>query len=190
LGDYDLASEYCQRALAVADEIGSPEVKAECFMVGPAMLASALRQYEEARDLILEGISIGLEIGWSEGSLCEAFAELGNVTLALGEIDEAREHVRKGLKGQLRVISVLRTDGAGGLGVSVGSRGKTRTRRRARCPGLHHPVTRQKERDWAQEQLSELESELSPEALATVMAWGQTRALEEVAAEILASGSQ
>jgi len=186
LGNYDLASEYCQRALTVADETGDRLMKAECLMVGSAMLAYAQGRYEEARKLILEVISIGHEIGWSEPSMCGAFTELGNVAMALGEVVEAREYLRQGLRGAIESGNLY-----GGLIALVGlaslSAQELEPERAVEFAalGLHHPAANQVTRDRAQALLAELESELSPEAFAAAMARGQARDLEEVAEEVL-----
>jgi len=186
LGDYDLAHEYCHRALAVAEEIGNPEMKGECLFVGSAMLASALGQYEEARELNMEVIRIGREIGWADGSLCGPFAELGHAILALGEVAEAREYLRRGLHGAIEggFWSVALNALVGVASISA-QHGEPERAVELLALVLHHPAADQVTRDRAQKLLTELESELTPEAFAAATARGRVRELEEVAAGIL-----
>jgi tetratricopeptide (TPR) repeat protein len=183
LGDYELAGQYFQRSFVIGKEIDDLPIKRET-LDGQAALALAMNQPQEAVRLAEAELSVARAHGGA-GPLASAFVQLGHAALELGQDEQAKAYFRASLEPAMQGkryalpsalvgFAALRTregdpDGAAELIGLV----------------LHHRVTHQRDRDWAQTVLLELEPELAPEGLATALARGQARQLEEVAQEIL-----
>jgi len=183
LGNYGLAEEYFQRSLATVDESGDPAVRAEALH-GQGTLALALECYEEAKGLFAGGLAIGHELAlWH---CVRNQIGLGYATLALGEIGEAREWLCEAMAGAMKLGRThLAVSALMGLAAVRAEEGDADRAVEFGALVLHHPTTYQLDRDRVQDLLSQLESELSPETLATAVARGQARELEEVVAEIV-----
>jgi predicted ATPase/class 3 adenylate cyclase len=186
LGEYESAAQHFERTLAVVDEFGGPFLHFETLR-GQGILALALEQYAEARRLFGESLSIGRGIR-QVGFACAALLGLGHAALGLGEGQEARECFCQALAGAMKVQSAYRALGAVmGMASVLTEEGDHQRAVELVALVLQHPATHQRDRDRAQDLLTQLESELSPDVLATAMAQGRARELEEVAAEILGS---
>jgi len=117
----------------------------------------------------------------------EFLVGLGQAMLALGEAQQARERFRQGLEAAMKAARLPTAVRAlVGLACLSAEEGEPERAVELLSLVLHHPATRQIERDRAQHLLAELASKLPSDVFTAAVARGQARELEEVAAEILA----
>ncbi len=186
LGEHDLALQCYERSLAIAEEIGDAGMKIETFW-GKGTLSLALGQHEQAKELFVESAAIAArEMEASMSYWPRSLTGLGHAALALGEAQEARKRFYEALARAMKAQRLhLVASAVMGLANLLSSEGHLQQAAEFATLILEHPVARQIDKDRAQDLLSELSSQLSPQALAAATAWGQTHELEMVAAEIL-----
>jgi tetratricopeptide (TPR) repeat protein len=186
LGEYDLARQYFETGLAIARSISHSVAKTECLM-GQTDLAFALGQYEEAKRLSEESHASAREAGNSVAETV-SLVHRGQAAFGLGQARQARECFCQGLDAATNAGTAFGAlDALLGLAYLSAEEGELETAAELLALALHHPATLQITRDRAQDLLSELETEMSPEVLAAATSRGQRRNLEEVAAEVLES---
>jgi predicted ATPase/DNA-binding SARP family transcriptional activator/Tfp pilus assembly protein PilF len=184
LGKYDEASRHYRDMLALAEEYGNPLLRYE-FLSGMGTIAAAQGKYREAAQLLDDAVTSAYEIGHARGALM-ALVRLGHVVLALGEGPRAAECFHQALRDAMEATFI-----PGALGALVGlaslsaKAGELQRAAELVSLALQHPTTYHVDRVRAQDLLSQLESELSPEVLSAATARGQARELEEVTAELL-----
>ena len=113
VGDHEKAIEYGTESLAVAEEIGLPElIGNSCWALGEAFLAAAA--HERARDTIERSIqSFGLN---NRGQRPQLLADLAQASLGLGQVSAARSHLEEAeatvLAWDVQALATVRTAAA------------------------------------------------------------------------------
>jgi tetratricopeptide (TPR) repeat protein len=181
LGEYDLARQHFQEGLVIARETSDPSIGVESLM-GQAMVASALEEHAQARQLLEKGLSLAMV----PSIQLDILIGLGHATLALGEIRQSRGRFREALDLGVRTGIISQTLSAlAGMAHLLAHEAEPERALELLALVLEHPATFQVTRDRAQRLLTQLESALSPEAVAAATARGQGRELEVTAAELL-----
>ncbi len=184
LGKYEQARQHFREMLAIGEEYGSPFMRHHCAF-GMGAIAAAQGEYEEAAELFGDAATAFRDLGMlSEAFL--ALVKLGHAVSALGDTQRAVECFRRALGDAIERTCIPEALSAlVGVASLSAKGGELQRAAELLALALNHPAIYHQDRVRAQQLLADLESELSPDALAAAMARGQVRELEEAAAEIL-----
>jgi predicted ATPase len=195
-GQYARAREYYAQGLATSKAIG------QGWSLGRVDqhlgdVAVALKKYEAAAQHYAQALTSYQDIGvtwyWIDAAAfggCYGvpvmLQALGDVALAVGDVDLARQHYQQALEGALdhpseepRLHLLL------GPGRLLAQEGDVERAAEVVALARHHPASIKETRDKAGELLDELQLRLSPEAYAAVEARGRARDLEATVRELL-----
>lgn len=184
LGECAKAEQLCQKSLTICREIG--------YQWGIAYslneLGNIARErgaYMEAKQLYQESLAICREADNRRG-IVVSLKHLGNVAHALGEYQESRAYFHDALKTASEIRATPRVlDILVGMATLLAEEGEKEQAVELLTVACHHSASDKRTRDKAKPLLSELASELSPQAIATAQESGKARKLKEVVAEIL-----
>ena len=95
LGEYEKATEYHERAVAIRIEIGDRAGEASSYG-NLGTVFQSLREYYKAREYHEKALAVRIEIGDRAGE-ASSYRNLGTVFQSLGEYEKAREYVEKAL---------------------------------------------------------------------------------------------
>jgi hypothetical protein len=148
-------------------------------------------EWAEAKRLYNEGLAISKELG-DQWNIALSLNHLGQITHALGELQEAKQYFLTALKTAMEAQAApITLDALVGLVILLvkeqadTAQSKLANKEQAMewlALVLNHPASRQDTKNRASQLLAELPSSI----IATAQERGQSRKLEEVVAEILA----
>jgi tetratricopeptide (TPR) repeat protein len=171
--EFDRAELHYQTSLAIADEVGDLDSKVET-VIGQGWLASARGQHEESSTLFQQ-------VDWVQGPVGR-----GCAALALGQVQEAGQWLREGLRAAMEIEFVgVAQRALIGLAELLGNEGNLDRAAQLLSLALRHPATTHMDRQDAQRLLHELEAKMLPAAFAFATEHGEMLDLEEVVAELL-----
>ena len=101
LGEYDKATEYNEKALAIKIEIGDRAGEASCYR-NLAAVNKALREYEKAKEHLMRALAICFESA-DRATEATCYANLGTVFHSLGEYDKAKEYLERALAIKIEI---------------------------------------------------------------------------------------
>jgi predicted ATPase/DNA-binding SARP family transcriptional activator/Tfp pilus assembly protein PilF len=164
LGNYEEASALYQESLVTFRRIHDQHGVSSCLL-NIGIMAHAMGEYQQAVDLYQESLEISREIGvaWSY-VLCLNY--LGKSQLALGNLEKADEYFHRAFKASVDIgavpfsLSVL--VGMASLAVAQGNPHRALE---YLTIVVNHPSCDQESRDWAEEQLLELEGQIPRTAI-------------------------
>jgi len=184
LGKYEEASQHFRDALDIGEEYGTPFIRYRCAL-GMGTIAAAQGAYAEAAQLLEDAAASLHDFGNLPKSL-EALVILGHATSALGQTQRAVECFHQALREAMEAAFTPEALAAlVGLASLSAKTGELQRAAGLISLALQHPTTYHVDRVRAQDLLSELESELSPEVFEAATARGQARDLEATVAELL-----
>jgi len=186
LGDYELAAQHYESALAIARDVGDPNHE-RYALDGLGRTASALGQHGEAKGWFEESLAIAAKMGWLPvDSPLDPLIGLGHATCALGEHDRSKQFYCQALATAMKIQEIRKAlDALVGLASLSVREGEPERAVEILALVAYHPASMKTTRDNAQELLSQLASELSPEVFAAATSRGQARELDDVVTEIL-----
>jgi tetratricopeptide (TPR) repeat protein len=145
---------------------------------------------QETKQLLQEGVSIFRETGEGLG-LVMALNQLGRVSCALGEYEEARQHLQEALQlasqNQLvpATLNVLVSLAEFRLQVGPTPLSEKEAALEFLALALNHPASEQTTKDRATRLLAKIEPKLSPPLIEAVWERAKAKGLETVVAETL-----
>jgi len=183
-GDYELAQWYYQDALALAARSGMPKYQAACLR-GCGWAAYELGDYAEAKRLFGDVLA-GARDMEDRFLIAGALVGLGYAACGCGQVQQARQRFCQTLEASIGMdLRPQALDVLVGLSCLAAQKGETEWAAELLVLVLQHPASDQITKYRAQQLLSDLASELSPEELAAATGRGQVRELEATIAELL-----
>ena len=95
LGEYVKAKEHCEKALAIAGEIGDRRIEAKCYS-RLGCISLRLGEHVKAKEYCDKGLAIAWKTG-ERRTEAECYSGIGILSLSLGEHVKAKEHCEKAL---------------------------------------------------------------------------------------------
>jgi tetratricopeptide (TPR) repeat protein len=184
LGEFDRAEQLYRRALAIREEIQDRRGQGWSFY-HLGYLAYQSGDNAKAAEWLQASLETWRELGDPWGLLF-AMNAWGQTAIALGELDEARTHLRQVLQKALaqRTVAVaLRAL----VGWAMLLAQEDQAERAVEILALiqHHPASEGQTKDQAKRVQNQLTSQLSRQAVAAAWQRGESKKLEEVVATLL-----
>ncbi|MBN1316224.1 MAG: tetratricopeptide repeat protein [Anaerolineales bacterium] len=173
LKEYKEAKRLYQENLDLLETMGDHWGMATC-LGSLGFVAKTLGQYTEAQESYQQAVTVCREIGDQEG-LVKNLNGLGTVLWTLGHQRETNECFQEALGTATSIQALpLILDALLGLATSLaGQEGQEEQAVEMAAHALHHPVLDTKARARAERLLSQLESQLSPQAFAAAQERGK-----------------
>jgi len=183
-GNHELAQRWCQDALTIATQTGNRRFESVCLRTS-GWIAYKQRDFPEARRLFDEALVMAREADDLQSPA--ALVGLGYATQKLGDLQQATKHFGQALEEAigmgLRPQALDALVGIASLSTQEGSSGRAAE---LLSLAVQHLATAHVVRNRTQHLLSKLESDLPSDVLAPAVVRGQTRDLQQAAAEMLA----
>ncbi len=184
LKEYKQVKLLSQESLAIFKEIGDL-LGLETVLGNLAEFANVQGEYAEAIQLAQEGLAISRKIDEPSG-IAWALRALGDAACGLGDLPEARRYHHQALEV---ITTIAQTFYASrflvGIAALLAAEGEKERALELLALVLHHPISWQWAKDRAMPLITELEAELSPDAVAAAQARGRALDLEATVAELL-----
>ncbi|WP_420582602.1 tetratricopeptide repeat protein [Reichenbachiella sp.] len=92
IGEYDSAMVHLLKSVEITKQNGDPLIGLTHTNIG--LVKSSLKDYESAESYFLKGLELDL-LNEQEWGVANAFENIGELKLTLGQMDEAQEHFQK-----------------------------------------------------------------------------------------------
>ncbi len=184
LKDFEEAGRLYRESLKIFQEIGDRRGSAFA-LANLGYISAELGKHTEAEQLSLEGLAIFREIGDRWG-MANTLSNLGSIACTLRKHSAAWEYFHEALKIAVELQAMpLALEALTGLAWVLSREGGPQKALEMLAAVLRHPASDRETRERAELLLTDLQTSLSPETVATALERGAEREIEQVLEEFL-----